>query len=64
MQYASAQSNSFWQMRNICNAESRADYDQPFAEPLGIDYVIVNGVVTVAHGSFTENAPAGIALRR
>jgi N-acyl-D-aspartate/D-glutamate deacylase len=43
--------------------EDRADYDQPFAEPRGIDYVIVNGVVVVAHGSFTERPPAGRALR-
>lgn len=49
---------------DLSTIEDRADYDQPFAEPLGIDYVIVNGVVTVAHGSFTENAPAGMALRR
>lgn len=44
--------------------EDRADYEQPFAEPLGIDYVIVNGVVAVDHGSFTNNPPAGMALRR
>jgi N-acyl-D-aspartate/D-glutamate deacylase len=43
--------------------EDRADYEQPFAEPRGIDYVIVNGVVVVAHGSFTEHPPAGRALR-
>jgi N-acyl-D-aspartate/D-glutamate deacylase len=43
--------------------EDRADYEQPFAEPRGIDYVIVNGVVVVAHGSFTEHLPAGRALR-
>ena len=44
--------------------EDRADYEQPFAEPIGIDYVIVNGVVVVDHGSFTSNPPAGMALRR
>jgi N-acyl-D-amino-acid deacylase len=44
--------------------EDRADYDQPFAEPIGIDYVIVNGVTVVDHGSFTENQPAGLTLRK
>lgn len=44
--------------------EDRADYEQPFAEPRGIDYVIVNGVIAVAHGSFTEQPPAGRGLRR
>jgi N-acyl-D-amino-acid deacylase len=40
-----------------------ADYDQPFAEPVGIDYVIVNGVVVVARGSFADAPPPGRALR-
>jgi N-acyl-D-aspartate/D-glutamate deacylase len=44
--------------------EDRADYDRPFAEPIGIEYVIVNGVVTVEHGSFTKNQPAGLPLRK
>jgi hypothetical protein len=34
--------------------EDRADYDQPFAPPLGIDYVIVNGVIAVDHGNLTS----------
>lgn len=41
-----------------------ADYEQPFAEPVGIDYVIVNGVIAVDHGSLTDNRPAGAALRK
>jgi len=43
--------------------EDRADYYQPFAEPIGIAYVIINGVVTVENGSFTEEVPSGRALR-
>jgi N-acyl-D-amino-acid deacylase len=41
-----------------------ADYDQPFAAPTGIDYVIVNGVVTVDHGNLTGEGAAGGAVRR
>jgi N-acyl-D-amino-acid deacylase len=45
--------------------EDRADYDQPFAEPQGIDYVIVNGSVVVDHGNLTGVKPApGVALRK
>jgi N-acyl-D-amino-acid deacylase len=44
--------------------EDQADYEQPFAEPDGIDYVIVNGVVAVDHGNMTANKPAGMALRK
>jgi N-acyl-D-amino-acid deacylase len=45
--------------------EDRADYEQPFAEPLGIDYVIVNGLITVDHGNLTEVKPApGQVLRK
>jgi N-acyl-D-amino-acid deacylase len=44
--------------------KDEADYDQPFAEPAGIDYVIINGVVTVDHGNLTGAAPAGMALRK
>jgi N-acyl-D-amino-acid deacylase len=44
--------------------EDRADYDQPFAPPLGIEYVIVNGVITVDHGNFTSNGPSGAPIRR
>lgn len=40
----------------------RADYEQPFAEPLGIDYVIVNGVVAVDHGNLTSNPPSGMPV--
>jgi N-acyl-D-amino-acid deacylase len=42
--------------------EDRADYDQPFAEPVGIAYVIVNGSVSVDNGSVTKEPPAGHAL--
>ena len=41
----------------------KADYEQPFAEPVGIEYVIVNGVVVVEHGSFAPVKPPGMALR-
>lgn len=44
--------------------EDRADYDQPFAQPLGIDYVIVNGVIAVDHGNLTSNRPGGMPVRR
>jgi N-acyl-D-amino-acid deacylase len=43
--------------------EDRADYDQPFAEPMGVAYVIVNGIITVENGAFTEEPPSGRALR-
>ncbi|MBS1807709.1 MAG: D-aminoacylase [Acidobacteria bacterium] len=41
----------------------KADYEQPFAEPVGIDYVIVNGAVTVERGTVNERQPAGMSLR-
>ncbi len=45
--------------------EDRADYEQPFAEPNGIDYVIVNGVITVDHGNLVDVKPApGMPLRK
>ncbi len=44
-------------------AKLRTDYDQPFAPPLGIDYVIVNGVVVVDHGNVTSNSPSGMPVR-
>jgi N-acyl-D-amino-acid deacylase len=44
--------------------EDRADYDQPFAPPLGIDYVIVNGVIAVDHGNLTSNHPSGMPAPR
>lgn len=43
--------------------EDKANYDQPFAEPTGIDYVIVNGEVVIEHRSFTSHRPTGMALR-
>jgi N-acyl-D-aspartate/D-glutamate deacylase len=49
---------------DLARIEDRADYDKPFAEPSGIDYVIVNGVIAVDHGNLTETKPApGKALR-
>jgi N-acyl-D-amino-acid deacylase len=44
--------------------EDKASYDKPFAEPGGLDYVIVNGVVAVDHGALTSEKPAGVSLRR
>lgn len=43
--------------------QDKADYDQPFAYPLGIDYVIVNGVIAVDHGNLTSNSPSGMPVR-
>lgn len=43
--------------------QDQADYDQPFAPPVGIDYVIVNGVVVVAHDKLTTNRPAGLSVK-
>jgi N-acyl-D-amino-acid deacylase len=42
----------------------KASYDKPFAEPVGLDYVIVNGSVTVSHGSMTREPPAGMPVRK
>jgi N-acyl-D-aspartate/D-glutamate deacylase len=39
----------------------RATYDQPMLSPTGIDYVLVNGVVTVDRGKHT-GAKAGKVL--
>jgi N-acyl-D-amino-acid deacylase len=44
--------------------EDRADYEQPFAAPQGIDFVIVNGEVTVDRGSLTTGRPNGEGLKR
>ena len=44
--------------------EDGADYDHPFTEPSGIDYVIVNGVIVVDHGSLTGDKPSGQALKK
>lgn len=43
--------------------EDTADYDQPLAEPRGIDYVIVNGALIIESRSFTNAAPNGNVLR-
>lgn len=44
--------------------EDRADYDQPFAPPLGIEYVIVNGTIALNHGNLTSDGPSGVPARR
>ena len=44
--------------------EDKANYDKPFAEPVGLDYVIVNGTVAVDHVSLTSEKPAGMVVRR
>jgi N-acyl-D-amino-acid deacylase len=41
----------------------RADYDQPFAPPDGIAYVIVNGAVVVESGIMTKERPHGVVVR-
>ena len=42
--------------------EDRASWEQPTAAPAGVDYVVVNGVLTVAEGKYT-GAKAGRVLR-
>jgi N-acyl-D-aspartate/D-glutamate deacylase len=42
----------------------KADYDKPFAEPVGISYVIVNGTIAIDHGALTNQPPAGLPLRK
>lgn len=44
--------------------EDKANYDKPFAEPVGLDYVIVNGTVAVDHGFLTSDKPAGMPVTR
>lgn len=44
--------------------EDHADYDNPFTEPAGIDYVLVNGSVAVDQGALTGSPPSGMALRK
>jgi N-acyl-D-amino-acid deacylase len=44
--------------------EDKATYDEPFAEPVGLDYVIVNGLVVVDHGYLTGDKPSGMPIRR
>jgi N-acyl-D-amino-acid deacylase len=39
-------------------------YLEPAQAPSGIEYVVVNGQVTVEHGSLTAAGPAGRVLRR
>lgn len=39
----------------------RATYDNPCQRPEGIEYVLINGVVTVEEGTYTEALP-GVAL--
>jgi len=48
---------------DLSSIEDHANYEDPFAEPTGIDYVIVNGKVTVDHGSMTGRNPAGMVLK-
>ncbi|MCQ1530731.1 N-acyl-D-amino-acid deacylase family protein [Lutispora saccharofermentans] len=40
-----------------------ADYEDPFKDPVGIDYVIVNGKIAINDGIYTGNA-AGRVIRR
>src|SRR5215213_419285 len=42
----------------------QADYEKPFGEPVGIDYVIVNGTVAVDHGAMTSAKSAGMPVKR
>ncbi|HEY5885918.1 MAG TPA: D-aminoacylase [Pyrinomonadaceae bacterium] len=44
--------------------EDQATYDKPFDEPVGLDYVIVNGILAVDHGSLTNEKPAGMSVRK
>ena len=41
----------------------RADFDDPYRYPLGIDHVYVNGVAAVSDGRLTDRCP-GQVLRR
>jgi dihydroorotase/N-acyl-D-amino-acid deacylase len=43
--------------------EDRATFENPHQYPVGIDYVLVNGVAVVDGGKFTD-ARAGRVLRR
>jgi N-acyl-D-amino-acid deacylase len=42
----------------------QADYEKPFGEPVGIDYVMVNGTVAVDHGAMTSAKSAGMPVKR
>jgi N-acyl-D-aspartate/D-glutamate deacylase len=56
----------YWRMSGLRSKpiEDQASYDKPFAEPVGLDYVIVNGVVAVDHGALTSENPAGMSIRK
>ncbi len=43
--------------------KDKADYNQPFAHPIGIDFVLVNGVVVVDHGNPSRSRTAGVPVR-
>lgn len=49
---------------DLATIRDEADYEHPFAEPVGIDYVIVNGRVAVDHGALSGEKPAGMPLRK
>ena len=49
-------------LRSTTTLEDRATYEQPMEFPTGIEWVLVNGVVTIDHGKHT-GAKAGKALR-
>jgi len=40
--------------------EDRATYEKPFVYPVGIDYVLVNGVVVIDHGKHTGARPGHV----
>lgn len=44
--------------------DDRTTYTEPTNEPVGIDYVIINGQVVVDHGRFESNKLPGQVIRR
>ena len=46
---------------DLAALEDRATYEKPFEYPTGIEWVLVNGVVTIDHGKHT-GARAGQVL--
>jgi N-acyl-D-amino-acid deacylase len=44
--------------------DDRTTYVQPMMEPVGIDYVLINGNVAVDHGRFVEGKLSGQVIRR
>jgi N-acyl-D-aspartate/D-glutamate deacylase len=40
--------------------EDRATYEQPLLDPVGIDYVLVNGQVVIDHGRHTGARPGKV----